>query len=65
MVLRRYCGGDPARLSRFAGRFTGPVYPGETLVFSFWPVEGGVLFRVRTKERGSPVLDGGFAQLRG
>lgn len=63
-VLRRYCGGDPARLSRFAGRFTGPVYPGETLVFSFWPVEGGVLFRVRTKERGSPVLDGGLAQLR-
>lgn len=63
-VLRRYCAGDPARLLRFAARFSGPLYPGETLVFSFWRTQGGAMFRARAKERASPVLDGGLAQFR-
>lgn len=64
-VIRRFCAGNPARLERFASRFTGPIYPGETLIFSFWPRDAGVMFRARTKERGTPVLDGGYAALRG
>ena len=63
-VLRRFCGGNPDRLARFATRFTGPVYPGETLVFSFWDQGARIPFRARTKERDSPVLDGGLAEVR-
>lgn len=63
-VLRHFCSGNPARLARFAARFTGPVYPGETLVFSFWRGKDGVMFRASAKERAAPVLDGGLAQLR-
>ncbi|RJG41047.1 MaoC family dehydratase [Mesorhizobium sp. DCY119] len=63
-VLQRYCDGDPARLSRFAARFSGPLYPGETLVFSFWKLDTGISFSATTKERGLPVLDGGRADIR-
>lgn len=64
-VLRRVCDYDPARLTRFAARFAGPLYPGETLDFSFWKVEGGIAFRASAAERGTPVLDNGFAGLVG
>ncbi|WP_158537074.1 MaoC/PaaZ C-terminal domain-containing protein [Humitalea rosea] len=62
-VLRRFCGHDPARLTRFAARFAGPLYPGETLAFSFWRVAGGIAFRAAAAERAAPVLDNGFAGL--
>ena len=62
-VLQAYCGGDPARLTGFAARFSGPVYPGETLIFSFWNTPGGLAFAARVKERDAPVLADGRATL--
>jgi acyl dehydratase len=62
-VLRRFCGRDPARLSRFAARFAGPLYPGETLHFAFWRDGDRVLFRAVAKERNAIVLDNGLAVL--
>lgn len=62
--LRHFCDTDPARLKRFAARFAGPVYPGETLEFSFWQSSDTCLFRATAKERGVPVLDSGLAVQR-
>ena len=58
-VLKTYCQGDPSRMKRFAARFSGPVFPGETLVFSFWQTGAEIRFRASAKERNAPVLDGG------
>jgi acyl dehydratase len=63
-VLRTFAGLDPARLSRFTARFAGPLYPGETLVFSFWTEGERIAFRASTAERGAPVLDNGLAVVR-
>ncbi|MDW6023387.1 MaoC/PaaZ C-terminal domain-containing protein [Mesorhizobium sp. BAC0120] len=63
-VLQRFCAGDPGRLSRIAARFSGPLYPGETILFSFWRTDTGVAFSGRTRERSSPLLDGGRADIR-
>ena len=63
-IVRTFCDFDPSRLSRLAARFAGPLYPGETLVFSFWRHQEQVLYRATAKERGTPVLDNGFATLR-
>lgn len=63
-VLQRFCAGDPERLSRIAARFSGPLYPGETIVFSFWKTNTGLAFSAGTRERGSPLLDGGRADIR-
>lgn len=63
-LLQPYCGGDPARLTRFAARFAGPLYPGETLEISCWEGGGGVAFRAVARERGAIVLDNGAAEIR-
>lgn len=50
-ILARECGGDPAKLKTFFGRFSKPVWPGETIVTEGWREEGRVLVRAATKER--------------
>jgi acyl dehydratase len=62
-VLRRFCGRDPARLARFGARFAGPLYPGETLRFAFWPAGARIAFRATAAERDALVLDNGLAVL--
>lgn len=61
-VLERYCRGEPERMKRFAARFSGPLYPGETLVFEFRPQPAGIAFRATSRERDAPVLDAGIAE---
>lgn len=58
-VLKTFCDGEPSRMKRFAARFSGPVFPGEMLVFSFWQSDTEIRFRASAKERNAPVLDGG------
>jgi acyl dehydratase len=64
-LLHTVCGSDPARFKAMEGRFSKPVFPGETLTISIW-VEGDVcLFQTRN-ESGEVVLDQGklTAQVR-
>lgn len=61
-VLDRFCENDPARMSRFALRFSGPLYPGETLEIDFWRVPDGVLFAAKSAERGTSVLSAGIVE---
>ena len=35
-LLHALCGSDPARFRSMSGRFTKPVFPGESLVVSIW-----------------------------
>lgn len=62
-TLRAFCDHDPLRLRRFAARFAGPLYPGETLAFAFWREGDRVAFRAGAVERDAPVLDNGLAEL--
>lgn len=48
--------GDVAGVQGYDVRFTGVVYPGETLVSAMWRVEDRILLDVTTNERGSTVL---------
>jgi acyl dehydratase len=50
-ILANACGNDPSRLKTFYGRFTLPVWPGETLVTEGWREDGRVVVRAATKER--------------
>jgi len=62
-ALRRFCEREPARLTRLAARFAGPIYPGETLRFSFWRQAHGLAFRAEAADRGAMVLDNGLVGL--
>lgn len=56
-------GNDPARLKRIDGRFSAPVYPGETIETSIWDEGGGKLaFRARVVERDKIVFTNGYAE---
>ena len=58
-LLATLCGGDPARFRAMEGRFSKPVFPGETLRTSIWEVgSGAALFQTRN-DAGDIVLDQG------
>jgi len=48
--------GDPTRVGTYTARFTGHVFPGETLVTSIWEEGDRYVVEARTKERGARVL---------
>jgi acyl dehydratase len=56
-VLHSACGSDPARFKDFEVRFSGVVYPGETIVTEIWhESDKRVLVQAKTKERGESVI---------
>ncbi len=55
-------GQNAVALRRFDGRFSAPVYPGETLVTDIWVDGALVRFRTRAAERDAVVLDLGVAE---
>lgn len=62
-LLAARCGNEPARLKRLNGRFSSPVYPGETIETSIWDEEGGKLaFRARVVERDKIIFTNGYAE---
>ena len=62
-LLRTVCDYKPERLRSLQGRFTAPVFPGETIVTEIWRDGASVSFRARVKERGKVVLDHGKATI--
>jgi acyl dehydratase len=63
-ILRGICGYDPARLKSLAGRFSSPVFPGETIRTEIWRDDGVVSYRSRVTERDVLVLNNGRAEVR-
>jgi acyl dehydratase len=58
-LLHALCGGDPALFRSMTGRFSSPVFPGETLTMRIWVEgEGQALFQT-TGDDGRVVLDAG------
>jgi 3-hydroxyacyl-CoA dehydrogenase/3a,7a,12a-trihydroxy-5b-cholest-24-enoyl-CoA hydratase len=54
-VLVSYCDNDPARMKAFEVRFSGVVFPGETITVDMWEAaKGTIVFTART-ERGESL----------
>jgi acyl dehydratase len=62
-LLRTCCGYDASRLRRMEGRFSSPVYPGETIRTEIWIDRGTVSFRSTVRERNLTVLNNGRAEI--
>ena len=68
-VLKHFAGNDPARLVSVRGRFSAPVFPGETLVTEMWRDRAStatatrVRFRAKVAERDVVVLLDGLAEV--
>jgi acyl dehydratase len=62
-VLQAYCDGDPARMKSFEVRFSGVVFPGETITTDMWQVEPGKVVLTAKTERGEAVLTSAAAEV--
>jgi len=62
-LLKTMCGYDPARLTSFSGRFSAPVFPGETIRTEMWRDGALVSFRARIVERDVVAINNGRAEL--
>ncbi len=60
-LLKTLCGDDPARLAAIGGRFSAPVYPGETIRTEMWLSGTDVAFRCRVPARDVTVIGNGSA----
>jgi acyl dehydratase len=62
-VVRTAAGYDPARLAEIEGRFSRPVFPGETIRTELWIEGSDVAFRCRVPDRDEVVLTNGRARI--
>lgn len=62
-ILKTLCGYDPARFIAMEGRFSSPVYPGETIRTEMWREGNVVSFRATVPARGVTVIDNGRAEI--
>lgn len=62
-VILNACGGDGDGLRILDAQFRKPVWPGDTLVTEGWKEGGRVVFAVKTKERGEPVITNAIAEV--
>lgn len=63
-ILKTLCGYDPARFVSMEGRFSSPVYPGETIRTEMWKDGNVVSFKATVPARGVTVLSNGRAEVR-
>jgi acyl dehydratase len=63
-ILKTLCGYDPTRFVSMEGRFSAPVYPGETIRTEMWRDGTVVSFRSSVPARGVTILDNGKAEIR-
>lgn len=63
-ILKTLCGYDPSRFIAMEGRFSSPVYPGETIRTEMWRDGGIVSFRSTVPARGVTVINNGRAEIR-
>ena len=63
-LLKTLCNYDPARLTAMAGRFSAPVFPGETIRTEIWRDGDVVSFRARALERDVVAINNGRAEIR-
>jgi acyl dehydratase len=64
-VMRALADNDPARVVQLEGRFSAPVYPGETIETQIWREgENAARFEARVVERDQRVLTHGYVELK-
>jgi acyl dehydratase len=63
-LLATLCDNDPARFTSMAGRFSSPVFPGESLTVEIWRTGDGTASFHTLGEDGRVVLDAGRATFK-
>jgi acyl dehydratase len=62
-ILKCLCDHDPGRIAAISGRYSAPVFPGETIRTEMWREGAIVSFRARVIERDVIALNNGRCEL--
>jgi acyl dehydratase len=62
-LMKALCGGEPAAVRAMSGRFSAPVFPGETLSVEVWREGSGATFRATVTERAAVVVNNGYFEV--
>jgi len=63
-LLKSLCAYDPSRFVAMSGRFSAPVFPGETIRTEIWRDHEMVSFRATVIERNVVAMNNGRAEIR-
>jgi acyl dehydratase len=63
-LLKSVCDYDPARMTAMSGRFSAPVFPGETIRTEIWRDGSIVSFRALVPERNIVAMSNGRAEVK-
>lgn len=63
-VVEAALAGEAERVESISARFSGHVFPGETLVSRMWETEDGIMVETTTRERQQTVLSRGLVATR-
>ena len=61
--MQTLCGYNPRKLIAMEGRFSAPVYPGETIRTEMWVDGAAVSYRARIAERDVTAISNGRAEI--
>ena len=64
-LLKSVCNYDPTRMTAMSGRFSAPVFPGETIRTEIWRDGNVVSFRALVPERNIVAMSNGRAEIKG
>jgi len=64
-LLKGVCNYDPTRMTAMSGRFSAPVFPGETIRTEIWRDGNVVSFRALVPERNIVAMSNGRAEIKG
>jgi acyl dehydratase len=62
-LMKALCGSDPGQVRSMSGRFSAPVFPGDTLSVEIWREQAGATFRATVAERGAVVFNNGYFEM--
>lgn len=62
-LMKALCGSDPAAVRAMSGRFSAPVFPGETLRVEIWREASGATYRASAVERAAVVVNNGYFEM--
>lgn len=62
-VIRHFCGNEPSRLRSLDVRFSGVVFPGDTIVTDMWDRGDGQIVLTAKTQRGEAVLTNAAAKV--
>lgn len=62
-LMKSLCSSEPAAVRAMSGRFSAPVFPGETLAVEIWREAGAASFRATVRERAAVVVNNGYFEM--